>query len=227
MSGSFQRIGKLTTAAVALQVAAIVMALVATVVQARLAGRANDFLDNVITERDFEASLGSFTLVTVLAGAVSIALLVVTIIWSFRIATNLTTAGRQITWKPGLAIVAWILGGCTLQIITFLMLREHWKASDPEVQPGDQSWKARPVPSVITAWFVMVLLGVVVAVIGTGRVISQGFQIQQDNEDIARDLADQFTANAFSGVLSAISGVVLVVIVRQLAARHMRLTREA
>lgn len=227
MSGNFQRIGSLTTAAVALQIAAIVMALVALVSQVRLAGKANDFLDNVITEREFEDSLGGFTVVTLLAGAIGIALLVVTIIWSFRIATNLTAAGRQLTWKPGLTIVAWILGGCTLQIITFLMLREHWKASDPDVLPGDQSWKTRPVPPTITAWFVLVLVGVAVTLIGTGRLISQGFQIDEDNDDVARGLADQLTANLVGGLLSAAAGVALVVVIRQLAARHMRLTREA
>lgn len=227
MGGNLQRIGGLTKAAVALQIVALVLTAISVLFQLRLARRADDFLDNVITERDFEEALGMFTVVSLFAGAVSIALLVVSIIWSFRISTNLVGLGRQITWKSGLTVVVWLLGGCTLQIITFLMLREHWKASDPEVLPGDQSWKQRAVLPVITAWFVTVIVGSVVGLIVSGRLIARGFNVGGDVVDAAESLSDGYIANAFSGVVGIAGGVMMVFIIRQLAARHMRLTREA
>ncbi len=227
MSGNLQPIAKLTKAAVALQIAAIVLGAISVLLQLRLARRADDFLGNVITERDFEDALGMFTLFSLLAGAVSIALLVVSIVWSFRIAANLNALGRQITWKSGLTIVAWLLGGCTFHIITFLMLREHWQASDSEVAPGDQSWKSRPVLGLITGWFVTVIVGTLVGLIGGGRLINQGFNMGDDLDDVADTMRDGYLTNALGGVVGIVGSALLVLIIRQLAARHMRLTREA
>jgi hypothetical protein len=227
MSGNLQPIAGLTKAAVALQIAAIALGAITVVLQFGLARRADDLLGNIITERDFEDSLGVFTLFSLLAGAVSIALLVVSIIWSFRISANLTALGRQITWKSGLTVVAWLLGGCTLHIITFLMLREHWQASDSDVAPGDQSWKSRPVLGLITAWFVAVISGTLVGLIGGGRLISQGFNMGDDLTEVADSMRDGYLTNALGGVIGIVGGVILVMIIRQLGARHMRLTREA
>lgn len=227
MSGNLQRIASLTKAAVALQIAAVVLGAVAVLFQLRLAGRARDFRDNIVTEREFEDALGVFTLVSLVVGAVSIALIVVSIVWSFRMSSNLFNLGRQITWKSGLTIVAWLLGGCTFHVITFLMLREHWQASDDQVFPGDQSWKAQPVLPLITAWFVTVIVGTLVGLLGGGRLIAQGFSMGNDLEDMADNMADGYVVNAISGAVGIVAGIILVLIIRQLGARHMRLTREA
>jgi hypothetical protein len=227
MGGNLQRIGGLTKAAVALQIVALVLTAISVLFQLRLARRADDFLDNVITEREFEDALGAFTVVGLFAGAVSIALLVVSIVWSFRMSANLAALGRQITWKSGLTVVAWLLGGCRLDILTFLMLREHWRASDPEVLPGDQSWKSRTVLPIITTWFVTMIVGTLVGLLGIGRLIMRSFNTDSDVDVVAKNLSDGYVVNAIGGLVGIAAGVILVLIIRQLAARHMRLTREA
>lgn len=101
-------------------------------------------------------TLGFFNLVAVIAAGV------VTIIWLYRIAENLRTLGRQITFGPLWAIFGWFILPF-VWIIPALQLNELWKASDPSPnwQSSSTNWK-------IWAWFAMGPLSAIVS-------ISQGF----------------------------------------------------
>ena len=87
-------------------------------------------------------------------GAASIAIIVLTIIWLFRIAANHRALGRQLTWAPGWAIGGWFLPPL-LFIIPLLMLRESWKASAPDVPPGSPEWKQKGESPLVWIWFVL------------------------------------------------------------------------
>lgn len=228
--GSFKKISGLGTALVVLEAVGIALTLVTLALQSSLGGPAQDFLDGVISKAAFEDEARAYTTVAALSSLVMLATLVIGILWSFRIAKNLQQLGRIITWKPGLTIVVWILGACTLGIINFLMLREHWKASDPDVAPGDQSWKQRVASPLITAWLVLTLVSVGVQVtmgVSTGRRAINGLGAADSTRSLAETAANDLALAIVGGLLAAVSSVVLVMIVRQLTARHARATRES
>jgi hypothetical protein len=132
-----------------------------------------------------------------------------------------------VTWKSGLTILARILA-CLFGILPFLMLREHWRASDPDLGFGDPTWKSRPVSPLITAWFVVSLVGQLASIAAVGSVIGN---FDPNSADDAPALATQFTDQAAfiipGAILSLVASVLLIMIIRALGARHMRLTREA
>lgn len=223
----YSRIGGIAKALVIVQIVVVVLTTALLVVQLSLVSKAGDLVDGVIGTDEFEDALGPFVLFGLLSGLVGIATLVLLIIWSYRIAGNLQKAGRDpLTWKPGLTIVVWILGGCTLNIINFLMLREHWKGSDPAVAPRQSGWTERPVSPLIVAWFG---IGLAQIVLGFASGLQQfgGVGIGNDTLDVAESLADRLPFVLTSGLLGIAAAVLMVMIIRQLTDRHTQLTDES
>ncbi|MFZ4720431.1 MAG: DUF4328 domain-containing protein [Ilumatobacteraceae bacterium] len=225
--GRVQFIGGLTKWVVGLVGASLVLQLISLVIQLSLRGSAVDLKDGTISLSSFEDKLGGFVALSVLASVAGLALLVVQIIWSVRIAKNLEAIGRQgQTFKMGLVIVANILGGCTLGILPFFMWREFWMGSDPESSPYDQNWKSRPNGSIVVAHLVATLVAVVGGLfLGAAGAIS--VIRQNSSNDVADNLSDRFGLVLLSGVLSLVVSVIFIQLVRQLAARHMKVIGEA
>jgi len=229
--GPTRRIGGLARAITALQMASIVGTLVILVQQIRLSGDARDYVDGVITESAFNDAVGPFVSISLMVGVVAIASLIVSIIWSYRIAANLEQSGRgPLTWKPGLTIVVWLLGSCTLSIINFLMLKEHWRKSDPDVTPDP--WGNAPrqrVSPLVVAWFVTNLAQVIVNVarvsVRSGIFINGGSL--ESTKDLAETLSDRLGLAIAATLLSAAATALLLLVVRGLTARHVQLTGEA
>ena len=138
-----------------------------------------------------------------------------------------TTGERYLDCTAGIAVN--LLGGCTLGILNFFMWREIWKGADPDTAPGDPSWKQRAA-SVLPGIKLGLTLAGVAAGIGLG-VANSGFTTirinNQSNVDLAETLEDQFALIALSGALGIAASVVFIMYVRQVAARHMKATREA
>jgi len=106
------------------------------------------------------------------------------------------------------------------------MWRELWKGSDPEVPPGDLTWKQRPVGQVVHLWFAATLLTFAVSLaLGVGNAVTR--VNRGSNSSLAKQLDDQFAFIVVSGVLGIITAVLFVGLVRQLSSRHMLATREA
>jgi hypothetical protein len=225
-SGATKNIGGIGKALVILQYVMLGSSVLVLILQLVVASKATDFENGTIDLSDFEDSLAPVLAFGLLLAAVAIAGLVLLIIWSFRIAGNLRALGRDITWKPGLTIVAWLLGGCTFNIITFLMLNEHWKASDPEVRFGDQRWKSNPVNSLIVGWFVMTLVQVALA-FGSGFRNAYGVNVGSDSDTYAEALADHLPIVLLSGAAGIVSSILMILIIRRMTARHMSATHEA
>ena len=223
----FARIGGIARALVILQIVTAVLSAVLLIVQLWLVGKADDFVAGTISSREFEDAAGPLLLVVLLSGLVAIAGLVLLIIWSYRIAGNLQKLGRApLTWKPGLTIVVWLLGGCTLNIINMLMLREHWRGSDPEVPPHRAGWRDGPQSPLIVVWFALGIANVVVG-IASGLNSFSGVEVGNDTDSVAESLSDRLPLVIASGLLSLAAAVVLIAIVRQLTARHLQATRES
>lgn len=226
LGGTFRRIGGLTKALVTLSIVAIVASAISVAVQASLRDRALDFRNHVTTVSDFANKLGPYLAISAVAGLVGLSILVVQIIWTFRMAKNLEVLGRQSrTFSPGVTIAINILGGCTLGILPYFMWRELWKGSDPESPTGDPGWKQRPVGTIVHLWLVSTLLTVVVGgALGVGNALTR---INRNSDvTIARQLDNRFGFVVAAGVLSVISAVIFLMLIRQLSARHMQATRE-
>jgi len=225
--GNVQRIGGLTKALVTLSIIGIVASAISLIVQLTLREKALDFREGSTTLDDFGDELGPYLAISAVVGLVALAALVVQIVWTFRMAKNLEVLGRQPrTFSPGATIAVNILGGCTLGILPYLMWRELWKGSDPEVPPGDPTWRQRPVGQVVHLWFAATLLTFAVSLaLGVGNAVTR--VNRGSNSSLAKQLDDQFAFIVVSGVLGIITAVLFVGLVRQLSSRHMLATREA
>jgi hypothetical protein len=225
-------IGGIARPLVIVQIVSVVVAAIALVAQLAASGAAQDFLDGFVSRSEFEDDLAPFNTVSLISGLITVAALVLLIIWTHRIARNLQSLVRQPqTWKPGLTIVVWLLGGCTLSIVNFFMLRELWRGSDPELPAGDSRWRQAGVSPLITTWFVLTLVQAVASALVGAQTIARSFGggvgFDNDTEAVAESLTSGLPAVILAGLAGIAATVVLIMIIRQLSARHMRLTAEA
>jgi hypothetical protein len=228
IQGQFRKIGGMTKWLVGLMAIAIAIQVISLLVQLTLRNSASDFLSDSITSSQFDDKLAVYLLVVLLAAAVSVGQIVLLVIWTFRLAKNHQLLGRQPqTFSPGATIAINILGGCTLGILNFFMWRELWKASDPETAPGDPTWKQRLVSPLIGVYLGMTLASVAAGLaLGVSGAVGP-VRTSDSSTDLAKNLSDKLGFVVLAGLLSLASAVVFIMIVRQLAARHMQATRES
>ncbi len=219
-----KRITGLSKAIVILTIIAAVTAVISTIASASVLDDARDYLDGTITEDEFLDAYTASSALGVVQGPVTIALLVLSIIWMYRIAANHRTLGRVGTWGPLWAVFGWVLPPL-LYIIPFLMFREMWKASDPSVPVGSADWKERPVSPVVPAWFVLYSLVPIALGLASGE--NQFSLLFGDSRDLAEALDDQYTFTVIGAIATVAAAIVYVLLVRGLSARHRQLTGEA
>lgn len=219
-----KRIGGIAKAIVILLVVNVVGAIITLVGTPRVVDSAKDLIAGRISEDDFTDDVGVYSLTTSLGGLSQLAIIVLSIIWTYRVVKNHRTIGRQTTWGPGMAIGGWFLPPF-LYVIPTLVLREAWKASDPGVPPGDQRWKQNGDNPVLWLWFLVYGVGTVVL-----SAINSSLQLRQfggDAEDLAEAYADSLGVMIALGVVGIVSAVLWALVVRQWTARHTALTGEA
>jgi len=225
-----QRIGTLTKWLVGLLGVTIAAQALSIGLQLTLRRDAINFLSgpiNEFTTNDFEDKLGPYLTVGGLAAIVGLAQMVILIIWTFRMTRNARTLGRVgQKFAPGATIAINLLGGCTLGILPFFMWREVWRSSDPEVFPGDTTWRERSVSPLIAIHLGLTLAATAVSIgLGVGRAFIQ-FGSGSDTTDLAEQFKDQVAISVISGLFTIAATAVFIMFVRQLAARHMRTTAE-
>ena len=133
-------------------------------------------------------------------GLATIATFVVTIIWMYRIATNVRAFQRQTTWSPLFAIFGWMLPPFVLYVIPFLMLRELWKASDGTDPDDPESWRSNKDTPLVWAWFVLYGIAPVVLLgFSVGSFLDGGLASSGSLESLAKSLDD-------FGAISLVSG---------------------
>jgi len=222
-----RRIGGLAIPIVVSTVIVALGSLVAAILSAGVATDAADFLAGSIDQSEFEDSLVPLNSIQLLVSVATLATGVLTIIWMFRIANNVRAFGRATTWSPLFAIFGWFLPPLILYIIPFLVLRELWKASEPTVVDGTDSWKRSPDNPLLWVW--LVLFGLLPAVLFAVQVSSfaTGGMPTGDLESVAESLDEFGAVDWLATVLNVAAAVVWVRIVRQLTQRHKRLTNES
>ena len=222
---SVQGIGGLSKALVVLLIIMIPTQVLGVFSTLSINNKAGDLLDGTISTNEFEdatqANLSN------LGGLLVLPVAVLTIIWMYRMASNLRALGRRgATWAPGWAIGGWFVPPCVLYVVPWLMFKELWRGSDPEVSPGDPNWKSGPVSPLVTVWWVMYGLLPLVGIFTAAGVVTQFTAGDADVRDLAEQY-DRFAAiNLVMGVIAIGTTAVYLMLVRQLSARHMRATRE-
>jgi len=226
-TGTLSRVGGLTSATVILTGIVGVLSLATALLQGLARDDARDYLAGTISEDDFiEAYLPSAG-VGLLVSLAQVATVVLTMILLFRLAKNVRALGRRTTWAPGWAIGGWFLPPLVLYVIPYLMLRELWKASDPDVAAGDERWKHGSVGAVVTAWWVLFGLIPLVLVIIQGANAIGGGLAAGDTEALAEMVTDQYALTVVSGVVTLLAAIAYIGLLRGLVDRHRRLTGEA
>ncbi len=216
-----KRVGGLGTAAATLVAVVGALGIVSYVVGRAIEDDARAFLNGTMSQSDFVDSITPYTLLTVVQGVASLAAAILTIIWMYRIAANHRTLHRIGRWGPGWAIGGWFLLPA-VNLIPYLMFRELWKASDPEVPVGGD-WRAGSVSPVVTAWFVVYgPLSLVVQIMS----LWSGFNLGGTEEQLAEQIVDAQDTAAFAGVVTAVAAALFVAMARRLTRRHTTLTGE-
>ena len=176
---------------------------------------AQDFLRGELTDDEFTEDLAAFFSVGLLQVGLTLAIVVLTMIWMYRVASNHRALERRTTWAPGFAIGGWFLPPF-LFIIPLLILLEMWKASDPTIPPRDDTWRQRSASPVVFAWWVFYGLAPV-ALFFTGA--SPISSIGADLEDQAEQLDEEQTALILQSLSAILAAVFFILLVRGLTAR--------
>jgi hypothetical protein len=221
----FRGIGKVARALVILQAILAGVTVLTFISLFAVRKYADQFSDGRLSNDDFIRKIAPFVVAGVAVAAVSLAALVLECIWSFRMAKNLPLLGRQDrTWAPAWGIAGWILAGCTLGIIPYLMHSELWKGSDPDRAAGDPGWKREPVDPLLHLWLALTVVSAATGLLGG---VGLGtFRFNRNAKDLAKELHDRAALNAVTSVLSVAAAIVFILFIRKLSDRHMRATRE-
>lgn len=225
-AGPTSRVKGISKAIVVLTTIVAVATVITTLLTLVVADDARRFLAGDISDDDFRSALAPLSAVQTLAGVATLTTGVLTIIWMFRIAKNLRSFERRTTWHPLFSIFGWFLPPFFLYVLPMLVLREHWKASDPAPDDGSEPWKRTPENPILWGWFVFYgLLPLVFFLAQIGSVAS-GIGAGS-TETVAESLDDVGALAIFSAVSVVGAAICWVLFVRQLTQRHVGLTNES
>ena len=226
-SMTLKRVHGLRTAIMVLLGVYAIGALVAVAATPAAVDAAREYLDSARGNSDEDELLESVA-VTGIAGfltvATTIAILVLSMIWLYRVVGNHRAIGRTTTWSPGWAIGGWFVPPLIVYAVPMLVLRESWMAADPAVEPGDERWRQSPVNPIVYVWWVLYGLAPIVFIIAGVTFETSGFG--QDADELAESLVDSQGFTMAQGIVGVLSAVAWALVVRGLTARHVGLTGE-
>ncbi|MGB0112358.1 MAG: DUF4328 domain-containing protein [Ilumatobacteraceae bacterium] len=222
-----KRIGGLAKAIVILTAILAVSTVITALLSAGVTQDAKDFLDGSISEDDFTTAIAPLNAVQLVTSLATLATGVLTIMWAYRIATNVRAFGRATTWSPLFAIFGWFLPPMVLYVIPFLVLRELWKASDSTSVDGTDRWKQEPDNRVLWLWLaVFGIIPTVLLAVQIGNFASAGIP-SGNMESVAESLEDFAAIGYITAVVNVVAAATWIVFVRQLTERHVRLSGES
>ena len=218
----FRRVRGLATAILVLLGVSIIGAAVDLALLPSRVDVAREFLRTGDEDTFNDEYLGT-TLGSTLLGLATIATVVISIIWLYRVVANHRLLGRRTTWSPGFAIGGWFLPPA-LYVIPLLILRESWKASNPGVPPGDEGWRETPESPLPYVWFLLYSLVPIGLGIAGASIVFQSFG--GDAEDIADSITDTQGIAVAQGIVSILGAIAWALLVRAFTTRHTELTGE-
>lgn len=219
-----KRVGGLAKALTILLGVVVLGALVDLALLGQRVDLAEDLIAGRIDDDQFTTDLGAASLGSVLFGLATLAVIVLSIIWLYRVVSNHRALGRQTSWSPGFAIGGWFLPP-GLYVIPLLILRENWKAAEPTIPPGSDGWrqvKESPLPWV---WFVLYsLVPLALAIAGASFFFSN---FGGDADDLADSIVDSRGLTVAQSVAVVLGAVAWALVVRGMTTRHTQLSGEA
>jgi Domain of unknown function (DUF4328) len=223
---ALRRVGGLSIAVITLTAIVAIGTVATTILTAGVAQDAEDYLLGGLSDDEFRDAIGPLNAVQLIVGLATLATFIVSIVWMYRIATNVRAYQRRTTWSPLFAIFGWMLPPFVLYVIPFLMLRELWKASDSSDPDDPESWRSSGDNPLVWAWFVLYgIAPVVLLIFSVGSFIDGG--LSTGSLDSLAESLDDFGALAVvSTVVNLAAAVVWILFVKQLTARHKQLTNE-
>jgi hypothetical protein len=219
---TLSRTAGIEKAMVALVVAAGLTSVLTLLIGRTVIDEAERYLAGDVSRTDFITSITPYLLVTFLQGAATVATGVLVVIWMYRIAANHRALHRSTTWGPGWGIAGWILPPL-LYVIPLLMLREMWKASNPDVPIGGE-WRKGSGHPLLYAWFVVYSLIPLVLLPFQSSDITASFGSSEDA--LADGIVGSVWPTVISTAVSVVGAVLFVLVARGIGSRHRRLTGE-
>jgi hypothetical protein len=219
---ALKRVGGLARATTILVLATALLSFVDIAVRQTVTDDADRFLAGATDREEFFESIIGYVLVGLVQGLLQIAAAVVTIVWMYRLASNHRALHRGGTWGPGFAIAGWFLPPM-IYVIPTLMLRELWKASDPDVPIGGD-WRSRRGSPLPLLWFVLYTVVPLISLAASSDGLLD--QFSGSEETLAETITGDQTGDILVATVTVAAAVVFVLLVRQLTSRHTRLTGE-
>jgi hypothetical protein len=221
----FKRVGGPTKATKILLWIYLPLQIVPLIDLARITRQADRLLAGAITEQAFKDATTAGAGAGV--GLLVIPIAVLTMIWMYRMATNLRMLGRVgQTWAPGWGVASWFVPPCFIYAVPWLMFRELWKGSDPSCQAGDPTWKQRKPPRLFTVWWVMYGFVPIFSLSASAQLVG-ALRSGETTLQLAQRYHDLRPAALAGGVLGMAATAVYIQLVRRLSARHMQATGES
>lgn len=179
---------------------------------------------NTILDDPFEGNLQSRAddadtfvgVIVLLFGLVSLSIVVLLIIWTFRAMKNNEYLGRwNGRFTPGWGIAGWLIPFANL-VIPVLIFQDLWRGSDVSVPRGDSNWRQGRGSGLVGWWWATYVGSTVLSVrIGFGPGDEEA-----DTPDELRDLRTGDTLAVGGMVLSIVAAILLVRVLKNIAERQ-------
>ena len=149
------------------------------------------------------------------------------VIWMFRVASNVRALGRRTTFAPLFAIFGWVLPPI-LFVLPLLVLREVWKASDPNTPVGSDGWKASTENRTLYLWFLFYgVVSTALTALSVASLFDSALSFDTDTTSLAEvAAATSPTLLLAGGVVSVVSGLLWARVIQEFTARHAQFTGE-
>jgi hypothetical protein len=145
----------------------------------------------------------------------SLTILVLIIIWMYRLAKNAEAQGRRgARLTPGWAIAGWLIPLANL-VLPVLMAQDLWRASDPgtHTEYGASDWRRAKGSALIGCWWAAHIVSSMLAF----RIGAPG---EVDSMSDLHHLRDFDRVGGAAKLLSIVAAILLIAVVRQLTARQ-------
>ena len=146
----------------------------------------------------------------------SIAIIVLLVIWMWRVAKNAELSGRvQPRFGPGWTIGGWFIPFANL-VIPVLVMQDLWRASDPTVRRGDPDWRRRAGSALVGWWWVL-------HIVAATRFVGGG---DANSRNELESLRSRDAVAAGGSLVAIAAAVLLILVVRRISRRQEALFAE-
>ena len=155
---------------------------------------------------------------TVITGLLTLAILVLMIIWTFRAMHNNEALGRRnARFTPGWGIAGWLIPFANF-VIPVLILQDLWRGADPSVPRGDVNWRQARGSGLI-GWYWAALL------LSYARFAGGTTNDNLDRQSRLRDIRTRDSVAIGGMVMTMVAAILAIQVVRRIAARQEQCLR--